>query len=161
MAAKRAEAYAVMGRSDDSLRALDRAAVMLGDVVREGEERRPRFMVLDATWLAGEQGASLAKLGRTEEARSLLLPVLASLGPSSERDRIWLTLALATTYLKDGEPEEAARLGRSACAAASRISLQPVIDLVRELRDELRTIDQSPAVQELDEDVRLAVTNGW
>jgi transcriptional regulator with XRE-family HTH domain len=154
MAAKQADAYAVMGRADDCRRTLDRAETLLRRVEEEGEERRPRFMVLDANWLAGERGASLAKLGRTREARELLLPVLASLGPTAERDRVWLTAALARNYLNDGEPEVAARLGHQAFSGASRISLEPVQALVRDLRDDLLKIDRSPAVMELDEEIR-------
>jgi transcriptional regulator with XRE-family HTH domain len=156
MAAKQADAYAVMGRGDDCRRTLDRAQTLLRRVEEEGEERRPRFMVLDANWLAGERGASLAKLGRTGEARELLLPVLASLGPTAERDRVWLTAALARTYLNDGEPEVAARFGHQAFSRASMISLEPVQALVRGLRDDLLKMDRSPAVMELDEEIRVA-----
>jgi transcriptional regulator with XRE-family HTH domain len=156
MAAKQADACAVMGRGDDCRRALDRAQALLRRVEDEGEERRPRFMVLDANWLAGERGASLAKLGRTGEARELLLPVLASLGPTAERDRVWLTAALARTYLLDGEPEAAARLAHEAFSRACMIGLEPVQALVRDLRDDLLEIDRSPAVVELDEEIRDA-----
>src|SRR2546428_385479 len=83
-------------------------------------------------------GASLAKLGRTEEARGLLQSVLARLGPGGERDRAWLTLALATTYHLDREPEEAARVAGVAFARASRINLAPVLALVRGLAEDLR-----------------------
>lgn len=155
MTAKVADAYASLGREDDCRRALDRAANLLRRVEHEGEERRPRFMVLDGTWLAGEQGASLAKVGRTDEARALLLPVLAALNSTGERDRTWLTLSLSTTYLRDREVDEAARLARQALIAAVDIGLEPVIASVRQLRDDLLAIDASPAVRELDEAVRL------
>src|SRR5437879_4731155 len=100
MTAKEADADRRLGQDDQRRRALDRAAGLLGQVEAEGDERRPRYMALNAGWLAGEQGASLAELGRTEGARGLLLSALASLGPGGERDRSWLTLALAPTYQK-------------------------------------------------------------
>ena len=156
MTAKEADAYALLGQDDQCRRALDRAAGLLGQVEAEGDERRPRYMALNAGWLAGEQGASLAKLGRTEEARGLLLSALASLGPGGERDRSWLTLALATTYQKDREPEEAAWMARVAYTRASKINLQPVVALVRELVEDLKTMGHSPAVEELEEELRGA-----
>jgi tetratricopeptide (TPR) repeat protein len=156
MTAKEADAYALLGQEEPCRRALDRASAMLGQVEAEGEERRPRWMALNATWLAGEQGASLAKLGRTEEARGLLQSVLARLGPGGERDRAWLTLALATTYQMDREPEEAARVAGVAFARASRINLVPVIALVRELAEDLKAISNSAAVRQLEEEIREA-----
>ena len=156
MTAKEADAYALLGRDEECRRALDRAAALLGQVEAEGEERRPRYMALSANWLAGEQGASLAKLGRTEEARGLLLSALASLGPGGERDRSWLTLALATTYQKDREPEEAAWMARVAFTRASKINLQPVLALVRELVEDLKTMGDCAAVRELDQEIRGA-----
>jgi transcriptional regulator with XRE-family HTH domain len=153
MAAKEADAYALLGRETECRRALDRAAALIGLVEAEGEERRPRFMALNASWLAGEHGASLAKLGRTDEARGLLLSVLAGLGPGAERDRAWLTLALATTYQKDGEAEEAARVARVAFGQASKINLVPVLGLLREMVDDLKLMSAAPAVRELDQDI--------
>ena len=153
MTAKEADAYALLGQEAQCRRALDRAAALIGRVESEGEERRPRFMALNASWLAGEQGASLAKLGLTEEARGLLLSVLAGLGPGSERDRAWLTLALATTYEKDREPDEAARVARVAFTQASKINLSPVVSLVREMVAELIKMGEAPAARALDQEI--------
>jgi transcriptional regulator with XRE-family HTH domain/tetratricopeptide (TPR) repeat protein len=154
MAAKEADAYAQLGRDEECLRALSRAATQLAKVEAEGDERRPRFMKLDFNWLAGEYGASLAKLGRTEEARGLLGSVLDRLGPAGERDRAWLTLALATTYQKDREPEEAARTAHIAFERASRINLEAVLALVQEMVEDLKTMGDFPAVRELDQEIR-------
>jgi tetratricopeptide (TPR) repeat protein len=156
MAAKEADAYALLGQEEACRRTLDRATAMLGQVETEGEERRPRWMSLNGTWLAGEQGASLAKLGRTEEARGLLLSVLARLGPGGERDRAWLTLALATTYQMDREPEEAARVAGVAFARASRINLAPVLGQVRQLARELKMMGNSASVRQLDQQIQEA-----
>jgi tetratricopeptide (TPR) repeat protein len=154
MAAKEADAYAQLGRADECLRALGWATATLAKAEKEGEERRPRFMKLNFNWLAGEYGASLAKLGRTEEARRLLGSVLDRLGPGEERDRAWLTLALATTYQKDREPEEAARMGHVAFERASRINLEAVLALVHEMVEDLKTMGDCPAVRELDQEIR-------
>jgi hypothetical protein len=156
MAAKEADAYALLGRDQECLRALGRAAALVARVDAEGEERRPRFMTLNFNWLAGEYGASLAKLGRTREARGLLFSVLDRLGPGGERDRAWLTLALATTYQKDREPEEAARMARIAFERASKINLEAVLALVEDLVEDLKAMSDCAEVRELEQEIRGA-----
>jgi hypothetical protein len=56
----------------------------------------------------------------------------------------------------DREPEEAARVAWVAFARATRIDLAPVIALVRELAEDLKAMGDSPAVRELNEELR-----GW
>ncbi len=154
LAAKEADAHAMLGDLRGCAGALDRAEAALGRVEREDRSRRPRFSAIDRTWLDGERGASLARLGRTAEARAILQPVLASLGPTSERDRLWLFTALASTYVQDEEPEEACRVARAALDRASRMQLEPVLKVVHGLSKELRTYRTSLAVRELDEQLR-------
>jgi transcriptional regulator with XRE-family HTH domain len=153
LAAKEADAYALLGRTEDCLRALDRAESLLARL--DEEEVRPPPPLVSETWLAGERGASLAKLGHTDEARMLLQQVLAKLGPTSDRDRLWLTAALAFTFVTDGEPEEACRVAGPALSHAATTHLQPVlhllgVDLVRALGPHRG----HPAVQELEEQAR-------
>ncbi len=154
LAAKEADACAMLGDVDGCLRALDRAETSLGRAAHD-EAARPRFSSVDEKWLEGERGASLARLGMTQEARAILQRVLAALGPSSERDRLWLFTALAGTYVRDGEPEEACRVARLALNGASRMQLEPVLRVLHTLRHDLEPYQDSPAVQELDEQLRL------
>lgn len=156
LAAKEADAWAQVGAEDDCLRALDRAAEIVERLPATGaaEGSRPRFSVVDRTWLAGERGASLVRLGRVEEARAVLRPVVASLGPTSERDRLWLLAALAGAHAELDEPEEACRLARSALTGAARMDLAPVLRVVAGVRPRLEPHHRSPAVQELDEHLR-------
>jgi transcriptional regulator with XRE-family HTH domain len=153
LAAKAADAHALMGDAGGCLRALERAEIALDGVGAEDESRRPRFSVIGRTWLDGERGASLAKLGHTAEARAALEPVVTQLGPASERDRLWLCTSLASTYVQDGEPEQACRVACAALEQASRMQLQPVLKIMRGLCQELRAYGPSPAIEELD--VRL------
>jgi transcriptional regulator with XRE-family HTH domain len=155
LAAKEADACAMLGDESGCLGALDRAEMALARVGREDTPRRPRFSSVDATWLDGERGASLARLGQTVEARATLQRVLASLGPSSERDRLWLLTALAGAHVRDREPEEACRVARLALIGASRMQLEPVLRLVQGLRRELTPYRDTRAVRELDEHLRL------
>lgn len=160
LAAKEADAWAQLGCEADCLRALERAEKTV-ERLEPDERDRPRFTVVDRSWLAGERGASLARLGRLEEARSVLRPVLAAPGPT-ERDRLWLQSALASAHAEAGEPEEACRLARSALAGAARAHLAPVVHVVRGVGDRLqRHGRRCPAVQELLDDLRRAGTGAW
>jgi transcriptional regulator with XRE-family HTH domain len=154
LAAKEADACALLGDDAGCLRALDRAEAILQRAGRPDESWRPRFSKVDETWLRGERGASLAKLGITGEARAILQRVLASLGPSRELDRLWLFAALASTYVREAEPEEACRVARLALDRASRLHLEPVVRLVEGLRRDLAPYGDVAAVRELDEQLR-------
>jgi transcriptional regulator with XRE-family HTH domain len=159
LAAKEADAHALLGDADGCLRALERAEAALDRKPGEDGSRRPRFNVIDRTWLDGERGASLAKLGRTADARAVLQPVLARLGPSSERDWLWLCTALASTYVQDEEPEEACLVAGVALERAARMQLEPVLTIVRDLCQQLSAYGPSPAVQDLDEQLRTIGAN--
>src|SRR5215471_18757061 len=137
LAAKEADAWAQLGNEDECMRALDLADEIVDRIDVDDLERRPRHTTVDRNWLAGERGASLARLGRVEEARAILRPVLAALGPTSERDRLWLLVALAGAYAESGEPEEACELARSALVGAARMQLAPVVQLIARLRTRL------------------------
>ena len=155
LAAKEADAFALLGRADDCLRALERADLAFEDTRREdGSLRRPRFTAVDRFWLDGERGASLAKLGRTAQSRAILHPVVAALGPTSERDRLWLLTSLASTYAQDDEPEEACRLARTALSRAATMRLTPVVQMVRGLRHEMQRFSANRAVRDLDDLIR-------
>ncbi len=153
LAAKEADAHALLGRTEDCLRALDRAETLLGRLDESGS--RPLPPLIGETWLAGERGASLAKLGHTDEARVLLRQVLATLGPTSDRDRLWLTAALAFTFATDNEPEEACRVAGPALSHAAATHLRPVVHLLGvDLLRALGPHRDRPAVRELEEQAR-------
>lgn len=154
LAAKEADVHALLGDADSCLRALDRAQSIVDRAAPEDERRRPRFSLVDDTWLQGEWGASLARLGRTAEARLKLESVLASLGPTSESDRLWLLAALASTHVRDREPEEACRVIRQALARAARMQFETILKVLRGLLQELSRYRDVPAVLELAEEFR-------
>src|SRR5579884_3638994 len=140
LAAKEADAHALLGRTDDCLRALDRAESLLARLDEEAAVRPPPPLVSD-TWLAGERGASLANLG-----------------PTSERDRLWLLAALAFTFVADGEPEEACRVGSTTLSRAAATHLQPVVHLLGvDLPRALGPYRDRPTVRELEEQARSLV----
>lgn len=157
LAAKEADARAHLGDADGCLRALARAEAMFERVGGDAETERPRFTSVDSAWLTGERGASLAKLGRTGEARTLLESVISRLGPARERDRLWLLTALASAHLQDSEPEEACRVAREALDGSLKIQLKPILRVVEGLRRDLQAFGPRPALQELDEHLRLTL----
>ena len=121
---------------------------------------RPRTDAIDRTWLDGERGASLAKLGRTGEARQILLAVLDRLGEEKERDRLWLGTALASTYAQDREPEEACRVAAAVLERAAEMGLDPVMRVVEGLYHQLGAHGPRPALGELGERLRLLTRGG-
>jgi transcriptional regulator with XRE-family HTH domain len=156
LAAKEADAHALMGDAAGCLRALDRAERALDEAPGAVAARRPRTDAIDRTWLEGERGASLAKLGCAAEARRILQGVLDRLGEEKERDRLWLGTALASTYVQDREPEEACRVAAAVLERAAEMGLDPVVRGVEGLYQQLRTHGPRPSVGELGE--RLHVT---
>jgi len=158
LAAKEADAHALLGDAGGCLRALDRAERALDEAPRADVAPRPRTDAIDRTWLEGERGASLAKLGRTAEARQILQAVLDRLGEEKERDRLWLGTALASTYAQDREPEEACRVAGSVLERAAEMGLDPVMRLVEALYQQLGAHGPRRAVGELGE--LLRVTRG-
>jgi transcriptional regulator with XRE-family HTH domain len=157
LAAKEADAHALLGAAGGCLRALERAERALDDARHEDESRRPRFNAIDRTWLQGERGASLAKLGRTGEARQILRPVLDRLGAESERDRLWLGTALASTYVQDREPEEACRVAGGVLERAAHMRLDAVLKVLEGLYEQLGALGPRPAVGDLGERLRVAM----
>jgi transcriptional regulator with XRE-family HTH domain len=155
LAAKEADAWARLGRETDCLRALDRAADIV-ECLGDDERGRPRFTAVDHWWLVGERGASLARLGQVQQAQTTLRPVLARLGPTSERDRLWLLTSLAGAHADAGDPDGACGLARTALAGAARMHLAPVIHLIQEIRGRLEQHCGHHAVQELDHQLRDA-----
>jgi len=160
LAAKEADAHALLGDVDGCLRALDRAERALGEAPRTDVAPRPRTDAIDRTWLEGERGASLAKLGRTAEARRILLAVLDRLGEEKERDRLWLGTALASTYAQDREPEEACRVAAAVLERAAEMGLDPVMRVVEGLYHQLGAHGPRPALGELGERLRLLTRGG-
>jgi len=154
LAAKAADAYGMLGEAEGCLRALDRAEAALVRGPGDDGSRRPRFSAIDRGWLDGERGASLVKLGRTAEARAILESAVAQPNPRSERDRLRLGAALVSAYVQDGEPEPACQVALATLERALRMQIEPVQRIIRGLRPQLSRCGRSPAIQELDEQLR-------
>jgi hypothetical protein len=150
-----AEAHALLKNETACLRALERAESNLSRASNE-ERPRPRVTFFDPVWLAGQKGACLAKLGRLEQARGQLELALTSLEGSWMKQRTWLLVMLASTYVDPGPPEEACRVGKDALSAAQRVGADADLKLVRQLARDLRPWRNQPEVQEFETLVRTA-----
>ncbi len=147
-----AEAHALRKDAKSCSKALDRATTMLA---KGGGDRppRPRVTFFNDVWLMGQRGACMAKLGELDEAREDLNGALSVLDSAWAKQRTWLLVMLAGTYV-DEVPEEACRLGSLALAGAVAVKAHADVGLVRGLRRDLQRCDTHPAVREFDEQIR-------
>lgn len=143
-AVRAAEVHAVLGRAEPCLRALDEAS-KLADRAAGG-----RYPWPDEHWLSGESGVSLARLGRSAEARVMLSAALAQTGEERLVDQLWWTLAVARTHARGGDSEAAARLALHVVGAAKGMRHGQLEDEVARLRAELPP-SAGPTVRTLDE----------
>jgi transcriptional regulator with XRE-family HTH domain len=150
LSAIEAEAYALLEREADSRRALDLAQEAWTRPVGESLAR-PRATFFDAARLAGEQGICLANLGQPVEAQAVLQTSLAELAPDQEKTRPRLVAALGVAHVRQGNVDEACRLGAEALRAATDLQVQPNLQDVLNLRQLLEPWSEAPEVRDLDE----------
>lgn len=126
-----ADALATLGRSEECLAALAEASALL-----PGAAGR-RYPWPDASWLAGERGTVLARLGRTADARRALGEALASAGDDRVVDALRWTLAAACVQLHEGDAERAGRTAADVLRAARRLRCGQLEDEAARLEAEL------------------------
>jgi hypothetical protein len=91
-----------------------------------------------------------------QAARQVLESALASLDPEVIKTRPRLMAARATAHVRQGNIDEACRLGSEALDLAARQQVAPNLQDVRRLRMELEPWRKMPAVRELDDQLALA-----
>ena len=153
LAAKEADVHALVGDTDSCLAALERAAAALVDVMDDDPAPRPRAPWWPhETWLAGEQGSTLARLGRYQQAEKLLTTALTH--TPNAKHRLWLMTALARVRSGSQQPEEAARIAIDILAAAKPLQMTTVVNEIMYLRQALDRWSDMPVVRDLDEALR-------
>ncbi|PXY23464.1 hypothetical protein BAY59_27735 [Prauserella coralliicola] len=103
LAAAHGETLAANGRRDDSMRAFDRAQVLLPD---DASTASGPYVVLDHVHLARWRGHALARVGEPE-AVDVLTSTLGKLDPTFTRAEAGLRVDLATALATWGEDEAA------------------------------------------------------
>lgn len=157
LAAKEADAHALVGDTSAALAALGRAETAMASKPERSSVYRPRAPWWPAeTWLTGERGATLARLGRMVEADRHLTATLSA--PTNAKHRLWLLIALARVRTGQREPEEAARLVSDIAREAAPMHMTTVLHEIGSVRRELSPWNGLPAVRSLDE--RLAAPSG-
>jgi tetratricopeptide (TPR) repeat protein len=159
MAAKAADVHASLGQREECHRALDIAQKALAQAATSEEgSNRPRCALSswDERWLAGEIGASLSRLGDTDQGRKALDLALSWMDADLLHDRHWLHLARARTFVHEREPVEACQIAAKVLNSAVQNGNAALISAVRGIRQGLERWRAEQAVQELDE--RLALT---
>jgi hypothetical protein len=99
---------------------------------------------------------ALARLHQPQAAQQVLESALASLDPEVIKTRPRLMAALATAHVRQGNIDEACRLGSEALDLAARQQVAPNLQDVRRLRLDLEPWRKTRAVKELDEQLALA-----
>jgi len=153
-----AEAHALAGNEAASLSALDQAERITDGAGEEDAARRPRVTFFNHAYLMGERGVALSRLGRSAGAREVLEAALGSLDPEMVKTRPRLLSALATAHVREGNVDEACRIGADALALADRQQVATNLQDVRRLRLDLEPWRDTQAVRELDE--QLATVSG-
>jgi ATP/maltotriose-dependent transcriptional regulator MalT len=101
-------------------------------------------------YLVGERVVALARLGRSEDAQHVLEAALGSLDPEMVKTRPRLMAALATAHVRQGNIDEACRIGADALQLAERQQVITNLQQVRRLRLDLQPWHDTRAVRELD-----------
>lgn len=151
-----AEAHALAGNERAAPIALDAADTAMASAAEEDNARRPRAAFFSPARLIGERGVALARLQRPQAAQQVLESALASLDPEVIKTRPRLMAALATAHVRQGNIDEACRLGSEALDLAARQQVAPNLQDVRRLRMELEPWRKTRAVRELDDQLALA-----
>jgi hypothetical protein len=105
---------------------------------------------------ASPTAEALARLHQPQAAQQVLESALASLDPEVIKTRPRLMAALATAHVRQGNIDEACRLGSEALDLAARQQVAPNLQDVRRLRLDLEPWRKTRAVKELDEQLALA-----
>jgi transcriptional regulator with XRE-family HTH domain len=156
-----AEAHALLGRGRDAYQALDRARTIMstdGDMARDS---RPKVLsslgpFFNHDYLTAEEGVVRAHLGEHSEAAGVLAPLLDSIAPGRRKNWYWLYPMLAGACIHLGDVERACGLAAGALQGSMKMGVATNLPLVSGVRRQLEVHRRDPAVQELDEAIRLA-----
>jgi tetratricopeptide (TPR) repeat protein len=149
-----AEASAMLGDAKGALDALERSEGAI-ETVGNADHARPIVSFFDRARLAGEQGMCYVRLRRFDAAKAAFQNGLATLDAAS-KIRARLLTGLATTHVRQGEIEQACRTAGEALRIATRTRTALSLQQVYDVRRQLERWQDSRAVRELDEQIRLA-----
>jgi tetratricopeptide (TPR) repeat protein len=149
-----AEAYAAAGDADACFRALDCAEAALDGAQ---PDETPRWVAhFDHSHLVRWQGQCLVQLARPAAAQPILREAIRSVDLSFVRARASTLADLAASFLQQGEIEEGCRVAAQALTLARNTRSARCEQRIVVLRSQVRLGADTPAVRQLDEQLRLA-----
>jgi transcriptional regulator with XRE-family HTH domain len=149
-----AEAHAAAGDADACLRALDCAEAALDGAQ---PDETPRWVAhFDRSHLVRWQGQCLVQLARPAAAQPILREAIRSVDLSFVRARASTLADLAASFLQQGEIEEGCRIAAQALTLARNTRSARCEQRIVVLRSQVRLGADTPAVRQLDEQLRLA-----
>ena len=148
-----AEASAMLGDANGALNALERSQAAI-EATEDAGRVRPIVSFFDHARLAGEQGLCYVRLRRFDDAKAAFQTGLVQLDASS-KIRARLLTGLATVHVRQGEIEQACRTAGEALRIATRTRTALSLQQVHDVRRQLERWQDSRAVRELDELLRL------
>jgi tetratricopeptide (TPR) repeat protein len=149
-----AEAHAVAGEVNACLRALDCAEAALA---MAQPDETPRWVAhFDRSHLARWRGQCLVQLARPAAAQPVLQEAVRSVDPSFVRARASTLVDLATSFVQQGEIDEGCRVATQALTLARNTRSARCEQRIVVLRSQVQLGADTPAVQQLDEQLRLA-----
>lgn len=163
-----ADSHAMAGSPDKARRALDQAQKAMAEP-RGAAPPKPRRVFFDEARLAGEVGVCMARLAMvptvsrrqrtrfTAEGRGVLESALRDLQSTQIKTKPRLMTALGTTYVADGEVEEACRIGHEVLDLGALVrDVEPNAQDVVRLRRQLEPWRDHPAVRHLNDRLHAA-----
>lgn len=127
----------------------------MSPLAQGSEDEPPWIYYHDRTELTGVFGRCYHLLGLTAAARRATEESISLTQVSMVRNQAVYLTELASTYVPEGEIEEACRLGGEAVTIAHETASGRVLKFVQDLRSDLEPWNDLPAVKELD--ARLAM----
>jgi tetratricopeptide (TPR) repeat protein len=149
-----AEAHAVAGEVDGCLRALDCAEAALAEAQ---PDKTPRWVAhFDRSHLARWRGQCLVQLARPAAAQPVLQEAVRSVDLSFVRARASTLVDLAISFVQQGEIDEGCTVASQALRLARNTRSARCEQRIVVLRSQVQLGADTAAVQQLDEQLRLA-----
>ncbi len=155
-AATEARVHAVRGDHQACQRHISQAEQAF-DRVAAGTEP-PWLEFVDEGEMAGKFGRCFRDLGQTRQADTFLALSMQRHKTIYPRSRAITQLVWASTYARQGEIEEACRVGREALTAIGPIRSERTRDYLRDLQTDLVTHHRIPDVADFLQDARLLLS---
>ena len=154
VSARRAEEHALAGRARAADQDLEQAAHSLSTAAADDTNLFADWQAAPSARLALIRGNCAQLLGRARDATAAIEDGLAGLSPSLAAVRCSALTDLAMAYAKDAEVERACELVTESLEVSAEARLSIYVQRAVRVRRHLARWDATPAVRQLDEQLR-------